>query len=310
MIKSEISELLSQANSLKPKDLIISDLKWKYLLWAVYRRKNILFVGPTRCGKTKAIVSVAKVLDKPIFIFNLGSTQDARATLIGNTTFKKDTGTVFHESEFVSAIQTDDAIILVDELTRAHHDAWNILMPVLDPTLRFLRLDEREDSATIKVGDVCVAATANIGSEYTATKVLDKAMAARFPVKVEMLPLERDELLHLVKILYPNVDTEKGSPMWILCDIAQKTVRELKKDEARLTSLIPTGAVTDAMAPLVADGFGVEEVAEMTIYPDYPDEGGADSERTYIKQIVEGYLPKKGAKNPLNDPSKKIVQFS
>jgi len=309
MIKSEISEVLSQASSLKPKDLIINDYKWKYLLWAVYRRKNILFVGPTRCGKTKSIVSVAKVLDCPIFIFNLGSTQDARATLVGNTTFKKDTGTIFNPSAFVAAIQTDNAIVLIDELTRAHHDAWNILMPVLDPTLRFLRLDEREDSAAVKVGDVCIAATANIGSEYTATKVLDKAMAARFPVKVEMLPLERDELLNLTRVHYPNIDVEKGSPMWILCDIAQKTIKELKKDEARLTSLIPTGAVIDTMAPLVADGFNVEEIAEMTIYPDYPDDGGADSERTYIKQIVEAYLPKKDAKNPLNDPSKKIVPF-
>lgn len=61
MIKTDISELLSKASSLKPKDLIISDLKWKYLLWAVYRRKNILFVGHTRCGKTKTARAAAEV---------------------------------------------------------------------------------------------------------------------------------------------------------------------------------------------------------------------------------------------------------
>ena len=139
MIQSQISDILAQAHTLKPKDLIISDLKWKYLLWAVYRQKNILFVGHTRCGKTKAILSAAKVLDRPIFIFNLGSTQDARATLIGNIGFKRESGTYFASSEFVQAIQTPNAIVLLDELTRANHDAWNILMPVLDPTLRFLR---------------------------------------------------------------------------------------------------------------------------------------------------------------------------
>ncbi len=307
MIKSQISELLTNAHVLKPKDLIISDLKWKYLLWAVYRQKNILFVGHTRCGKTKAILSAAKVLERPIFIFNLGSTQDARATLIGNIGFKRDAGTYFASSEFVHAIQTKNAIILLDELTRANHDAWNILMPVLDPTLRFLRLDE-EKSEVVKVEEVCIAATANIGSEYTATKVLDKAMAARFPVKVEMLPLTRDELLHLVNILHPNLPITKGSVMWQLCDIANKTIEELKKDEARLTSLIPTGAIVE-MAQLVEDGFALEEIAEMAIYPDFPDEGGADSERTYVKQIVEGYIPKKGAKNPLNDPVNRKVDF-
>jgi len=96
--------------------------------------------------------------------------------------------------------------------------------------------------------------------------------------------------------------------MWNICDIANKTVEELKKDEARLTSLIPTGAVVE-MAQLAVDGFNLEEIAEMAIYPDFPDEGGADSERTYVKQIVEGYIPKKGAKNPLNDPANKIVPF-
>jgi len=301
MSKSQISELLSQASALKPKDLIISDLKWKYLLWAISRRKNILFVGYTRCGKTTAIKVAAKVLECPFFEFNLGSSQDARSTLIGNLTFRKETGTVFVPSEFVEAIQTDGAIILLDELTRASHDAWNILMPVLDPTLRFLRLDE-EKSQIIKVGDVCLASTANIGAEYTATKVLDRAMSARFPVKVEMLPLTRDELLQLVQMRHPNLNVTKGSPIWNICDISQKTVDDLKKDEPRLTSLIPTGAVVE-MAQLVEDGFALEEIAEMSIYPDFPDEGGADSERTYIKQIVEGYIPKKGAKNPIHDPA-------
>ena len=303
MVQSEITELLSKASLLKPKDLIISDLKWKYLLWAVYRQKNILFVGHTRCGKTKAIISAAKVLNRPIFIFNLGSTDDARATLIGNTTFKKEIGTLFNPSQFVSAIQTDGAIILLDELTRATHSAWNILMSVLDPTLRFLRLDEREDSGIIKVGNVCITATANIGSEYTATKVLDKAIAARFPVKVEMLPLNREELVYLIGVLYPKMNIAKGSVMWNLCDIAQKTVNEIKKDEPKLTSLVPTGVVVE-MAQLVEDGFTLEEIAEMAIYPDFPDEGGAESERTYIRQLIQAYLPSKG-KNPLIDPIKK-----
>lgn len=306
MIKTEISELLRQANALRPKDLIISDLKWKYLLWAVYRKKNILFVGHTRCGKTTAIRAVSKVLNMPFFLFNLGSTQDARATLIGNIGFKRETGTYFASSEFVTAIQTENAVVLLDELTRGNHDAWNILMPVLDPTIRCLRIDE-ERSEVVKVGNVCMAATANIGSEYTATKVLDKAIAARFPVKVEMLPLLRDELIGLISTLHPNVDINKGSTMYNLCDIAEKTINELKKEEARLTSLIPTGAVVE-MAQLVEDGFNLEEISEMTIYPDFPDDNGADSERTYIKQIVEGYIPKKDAKDPRHDPAAKLAR--
>lgn len=239
----------------------------------------------------------------PFFVFNCGGTQDARATLIGNTIFKKDTGTLFCKSPFIEAIQTKNAVILLDELTRGSHDFWNILFPVIDPTQRYLRLDESENSPVIKVDDsVTFISTANIGSEYTATKVLDKAMAARFPVKVEMLPLNREELLGLVKVIHPSLNTAKGSTMWNVCDISEKTIKELKKDEPRLSSLIPTGAIVE-MAQLVVDGFSLEEIAEMTIYPDYPDEGGADSERTFIKQVVESYIPNKKAKNPLTDPS-------
>lgn len=61
MIGPNISQLLSNAASLKPKDLIMNDLKWKYLLWAIYRRKNILFVGHTRCGKTRSAKAAAEV---------------------------------------------------------------------------------------------------------------------------------------------------------------------------------------------------------------------------------------------------------
>jgi len=242
----------------------------------------------------------------PLFVFNCGSSQDARAMFIGNTFFSKELGTYFNQSSFVRAIQTKNAIIVLDELTRISHDGLNILIPVVDPTQRYLRLDEAENTPVISVADgVCFIATANIGSEYTATKVLDRAMATRFPVKVEMLPLDREELIQLINVLYPSLDTKKGSLMWNLCDISHKTVNELKKEEPRLTSLIPTGAVVE-MAQLVMDGFNLDEIAEMTMYPDFPDEGGADSERTYIRQIVEGYSPKKGAKNPLNDPSEKM----
>ena len=305
METSKISELLVQASSLKPRTLIISDLKWKYLLWAVYRRKNILFVGHTRCGTTSVARAAAEVLQLPFFVFNCGGGQDARATLIGNTVFKKDTGTLFCKSQFVEAIQTKNAIVLLDELTRGSHDFWNILIPTLDSTQRYLRLDEDEHSPVIKVDDsVCFIATSNIGSEYTSTRTLDRAMAARFPVKVEMLPLNRDELLHLIKILYPGLTIDKGSPTWNICDIAHKTITELKKDEPRLSCFIPTGAVLE-MAQLIEDGFTLAEIAEMAIYPDYSDEGGVESEKIFIKQIIEGYISKPGAKTPLNDPTNK-----
>ena len=37
------------------------------------------------------------------------------------------------------------------------------------------------------------------------------------------------------------------------------------------------------------DGFNLAEAAEIAIYPQYDSTGGADSERTFIKQIVQKF---------------------
>ena len=135
------------------------------------RGKNIMMTGQAGCGKTMAAKSLVNALDRPDFYFNLGATQDPRASLIGNVHFDKGKGTYFSESLFVKAIQTENAVILLDELTRAHPDAWNILMTVLDQGQRYLRLDEADGQNTIKVADgVTFIATANIGNEYTCHK--------------------------------------------------------------------------------------------------------------------------------------------
>ena len=163
--------------NLKPMELVMTDLKWKYLIRSAVRAKNIMMTGPAGCGKTMAAKSLVKALDRPDFYFNLGATQDARATLIGNTQFDSKNGTYFSESSFVKAIKTPNAVILLDELSRAHPDAWNILMTVLDQGQRYIRLDEAEGSPIVNVAEgVTFIATANIGNEYTSTRVIDRAI--------------------------------------------------------------------------------------------------------------------------------------
>ncbi len=284
---------------------MIDDLKWKYLLWAVKRGKNILLLGPTRCGKTKAAQSVVKALGKEgvYFYFNMGSTQDARAMLVGNTFFKKDTGTIFQPSQFVKAITTPGSVILLDEFTRGHHDAWNIIMPVIDTTQRYLRLDESENSDVVHVADnVTFIATANVGSEYTATRVLDKAVSARFPVKIEMDPLSKDNEFALLKILNPSANEGELDVFSDICDIADHTRKQCRLDNSKITTFISTGSVIE-MAELIGDGFGLSEIAEVSIYPDFSADGGLDSERTYMKQVVQKYIKIPNLNSPISDPT-------
>jgi MoxR-like ATPase len=294
--------------NLKPNDLIIDDIQWKYLVWAVIRGKNILFVGPTRSGKTKAAKSVAKIYadTRQFFYFNLGSTQDARATLIGNTTFKKDEGTIFYPSEFVKAISTPNAIILLDELSRGHHDAWNILMPVLDSTQKYLRLDETENSAIVPVAEgVSFIATANIGNEYTATRVMDKALTSRFPVIVEMKILNAKQEEHLLEVLFPTTTEKQKENFHLITKISEETKLACKTENPKINTFITTDSVIE-MANLVLDGFSLNEIAEMTIYPLYSEDGGQDCERLFVKQLTQKYIDVSASKTatPINDPKK------
>lgn len=303
MSEVDINKLISKSNDIRPAELIISDLKWKYLVRAVLRNKNIMLVGPSGCAKTMTAKSIAKALNRPCSKFNIGSTQDARATLIGNTTYKKETGTAFHKSEFVKSITTPNMVIILDEFTRGTHDAWNILLPVIDPIQRCLRLDEDENSSIIDVAEgVSFIATANIGNEYTATRVLDKAMSRRFPIKIEMELLSKAELKILLDILFhPTVDKEVQL-INILCNIYEDLIIQSKIEDASISTVITPANMVE-MIGLVTDGFTLDEIAEAAIYPEFPDDS-ADSERSFVKSLIQKYMPN-DATSPLNNPVKK-----
>ena len=282
---AEVLNFIHTSYSLKPRNLMMSELKWKYLVRSGVRGKNIMMTGPAGCGKTMAAKSLVNSLDRPDYYFNLGATQDPRSTLIGNTHFDSKKGTYFAESHFVKAIQTPNAVILLDELSRAHPDAWNILMTVLDYGQRYLRLDESTGSDTIKVAEgVTFVATANIGNEYTSTRVMDKALMDRFTI-VEMDVLTEEDETTLLNYMFPSVDSVL---LGNVAKIATLTRTESNSETARITSGISTRTTVE-LCGLLFDGFSLEESAEVSIYPQYDNTGGVDSERTFVKQIVQKF---------------------
>ena len=270
---------------LKPTDLVMEELKWKYLIRSAVRAKNIMMTGPSGCGKTMAAKALVNALDRPDFYFNLGATQDPRATLIGNTHFDKQRGTYFSESSFVQAIKTPNAVILLDELSRAHPDAWNILMTVLDQGQRYLRLDEADGSPIVNVAEgVTFIATANIGNEYTSTRVMDRAILDRF-VTIEMDVLDDVKEFGLLKFMFPEVNEDD---LKAISEISHHTRTQSMSENGKLTSMVSTRASVE-MAGLIYDGFSLLESAEISIFPFFSQDGGVDSERTYIKQLVQKY---------------------
>jgi len=158
-------------------------------------------------------------------------------------------------------------------------------MTVLDYGQRYLRLDEQDGQATVKVADgVTFVATANIGNEYTSTRVMDKALMDRFTI-VEMDVLTEDEEYELLTYMFPHVNNDT---LQSVAKIASLTRKESKSETARIGSGISTRTTVE-LCGLLYDGFGLQEASEVSIYPQYDDAGGVDSERTFVKQIVQKF---------------------
>ena len=290
MTSDVLNFIHQEADGLKPKMLFMQSLKWKYLIRNILRGKNIMMTGPAGCGKTMAAKAAANSLEGyNTFIINLGATQDPRTTLIGNTQFDTKKGTMFNPSPFVKAIQTPNTIVVLDELTRAHPEAHNILMTVLDQGQRYLRLDEASDSPVVKVADgVSFIASANIGNEYTATRALDRAILDRFTV-IEMDTLDQSQETSLLEMMYPSVDSTLLSNV---AEITSMTRADVMSETPKLTNSLSTRTAVE-IGSLLYDGVDLAEAAEITIYPLFDQSGGAQSERIYIKQYIQKFLGEK-----------------
>jgi len=300
--EQKIIETIHSAEQFKPDFLKMSDLKWRLLIRTVLRGKNIMLTGPSGEGKTLSVHAVKASLGRPFFYINLGNMQDPQTALIGKTHFVEGEGTKFVESYFVKALKTPNAIILLDEFSRLNDDAENILMSVLDYNQRYLRLTEDEDSETVKVAPgVCFIATANLGNEYTSTKVLDRAMLDRFS-RIEIEELDKRNRVKLMQELFPNVPKQK---IRNIAELADKISMDYHSDSPTVENLISTRMCVET-AEYLNDGFLLSEAVEATVYPFFDKEGGAESQRAFVKQIVQSFGTETrptldGSSNPVDE---------
>ena len=72
-------------------------------------------------------------------------------------------------------------------------------------------------------------------------------------------------------------------------EIASLTRKEVNNETPKLTNAISTRLSVE-IAGLLEDGFTLPESAEACIYPFFDADGGVDSERTYMKQLVQKYI--------------------
>ena len=86
--------------------------------------------------------------------------------------------------------------------------------------------------------------------------------------------------------MFPHVE---NSELKNIASIAHMTRVEASNETARISCGISTRTSVE-MAGLIYDGFNLQEASNVCIYPQYDSTGGVDSERTFVKQIVQKFI--------------------
>jgi len=250
---------------------------------------NTLLVGNTGTGKTQILSLLARATGRKLFIIDLSSISDAVSALLGQHKLSlspdgKNTISIFSEAPFVKMIQTENALICLDEISRAPYGCQHILYPVLDNRRKLtIELADGESREIPVAKGVTFIATANVGSEYVSAQALDRALISRFMV-VEFGNIPSSEetsvLVKRTKI------SEKDASM--IVKIANNIRNLYNKQEISTTISIRE---TLMAASLVADGFSLGKAMEIVYLPIYesPDGSPNTGERGIIYKTILSY---------------------
>ena len=226
--------------------------------------KNVMLTGATGSGKTTFCFKIAEDLDMNCEVVNCGSTQDARTSLLGFFQLE-DGNTKFTPSNFIKAIQQKNTLIVLDELSRASDDAFNILFPVLDHR-REIHIEEQDGSSrVVKVADgVRFIATANIGMEYSSTRTLDRALQDRF-MTFNLPYITGDEMVEFINDTH-SMQANSMRKLETLAKVYDYSHSLFGK--GKIGTRISTRSVIDTMS-LIKDGFTVRDILDNAILSQY-----------------------------------------
>lgn len=250
---------------------------------AARSNQNVMIVGPQGNGKTELGIWFAAKYSRPLIIMNCATIREPK-DWFGYKSARE--GSIFwHRSEFVKAITTPNAVIVLDEFNRLHSTVHNSLYPLLDAR-RCTFVEELGEVIRVAPGVVFLA-TCNIGMSHAGTFVMDAAVEDRFSVRVDVdyLPAKAEQDVLIKKTGVDKVVARN------LVKLARLTRSKATGASATLSKGISTRQLL-ASAVLMSEyiGLGVppQRVLEYTILPYYSKEGGVASEQSQVSQMING----------------------
>ena len=255
----------------------ISDDNWRLLLRNILTGTNTMMIGPTGTGKTELVMLACRKLGIECNVYNMGTIFDPISELLGVHRLVGGSST-FDYAKFAKDVQKP-GVILLDELSRAPVTTNNVLFPCLD-SRRVLPVDMAggDDLRVIPLHPKCVfVATANVGSEYTGTMSMDRALVGRFfPLELGYMESEEEK-----KGLVKRHGISESDARNIVTVAA--TVRS-KHAATELSSSLSTRETLMA-ARLISDGWSAQKAMELTFLPLF--EGTkVEGERAVVMQII------------------------
>jgi len=98
--------------------------------------------------------------------------------------------------------------------------------------------------------------------------------------------LDKDAEFALLKLIYSEADEYSLNA---LAEIASTTRELIKTDASKVSTTVSTRTNVEA-AGLIYDGFSLMEAADIAILPYFSNDGGLDSERVFMKQLIQKYI--------------------
>ena len=208
---------------------------------------SLLFVGPTGVGKTEVARVLAKELGIELIRFDMSeyTEKHAVAKLIGSPA-----GYVGYEDGglLTDAIRkSPNAVLLLDEIEKAHQDIYNILLQVMD----YARLtDNKGRKADFR--NVVLIMTSNAGAQFASASVGFNSSVSRGEAMMKQVRKTfKPEFLNRLSGAVVFRDMDQMATL-----ILQKKLRELDaKLEAKHVKLTLTA---EAFNHLLKEGFTIE----------------------------------------------------
>lgn len=249
----------------------------------VGNRPKLLLTGPAGCGKSSLAQQFAGMTRRPFYSFEVPNIRESR-DWFGSKGIGDDNRPKWFESQFIHAIRTPGAVILLDEVNRATPAVANVLLALLDHRAGTY-FEELQTMVRVAPGVVWFG-TANIGRSFAGTYALDGAFRDRFSTRVPVTYLGVEEETNL---LVARTGIEKGVAA-SLVEVANITrTRAMSDGTDALSEGISTRSLLQAAMNyrFAPEGKGPQTLPFSLAYA-YPSEGGENSEQAAVLSLLAG----------------------